>query len=155
VGLFSVIAAAPAILVAVVASMTLDRGLDRLFSQQTRELIENSLIVADAYVNEHRQIVRSDIIATAIELARARPLFDQQREQFRQLLTAQSQIRVLPAIIMLDADLNVVEQARVQVPQAFALPTKELLGTVTETEPQIGMFLDANYVAAIIKLQNY
>ncbi len=36
VGLFSVIAAAPAILVAVVASVTLDRGLDRLFSTRTR-----------------------------------------------------------------------------------------------------------------------
>jgi len=41
VALFSLIAAAPAILVAVVASVTLDRGLDRLFSQQTRTLIEN------------------------------------------------------------------------------------------------------------------
>ena len=49
VGLFSVIAAVPAILVAIVASVTLDRGLDRLFSTRTRAVIENSLIVADAY----------------------------------------------------------------------------------------------------------
>jgi len=41
VALFSVIAAVPAVLVAVVASVTLDRGLDRLFSQQTQSLIEN------------------------------------------------------------------------------------------------------------------
>ena len=44
------IAALPAILVSVVASLTLDRGLDRLFSQQTYSLIENATIVADAYV---------------------------------------------------------------------------------------------------------
>ena len=44
------IAAVPAILVAVVASITLDRGLDRLFSTRTRGMIENSLIVADAYL---------------------------------------------------------------------------------------------------------
>ena len=49
VGLFSVIAAAPAVLVAVVASITLDRGLDRLFSNRTRAVIENSLIVSQAY----------------------------------------------------------------------------------------------------------
>src|SRR5262245_265045 len=48
--LFSVIAAVPAILVAVVASVTLDRALDRLFSRQTHALIENSSIVAEAYV---------------------------------------------------------------------------------------------------------
>src|SRR5712691_6118938 len=34
VALFSLVAAVPAIMVAVVASVTLDRGLDRLFSQQ-------------------------------------------------------------------------------------------------------------------------
>src|SRR4029079_5828838 len=39
VGLFAVIAAVPAILVAVVASVTLDRGLDRLFSTRTRAII--------------------------------------------------------------------------------------------------------------------
>ena len=55
VGLFAVIAAVPAILVAVVASVTLDRGLDRLFSTRTRAIIENSLIVADAYLQEHAQ----------------------------------------------------------------------------------------------------
>src|SRR5262249_18398802 len=42
VGIFSLIAAAPAILVAIVASVTLDRGLDRLFSTRTRSAIENS-----------------------------------------------------------------------------------------------------------------
>src|SRR3954470_3358499 len=48
VSLFAVVAAVPAILVALVASITLDRGLDRLFSTRTRAIIENSLIVADA-----------------------------------------------------------------------------------------------------------
>src|SRR5205823_8226044 len=113
VALFSIIAAVPAILVAVVASVTLDRGLDRLFSQQTRTLIENSLIVADAYVREHTQIIRADNIATAIELARAKPLFDQNREQFHQFLRAQAAIRGLAVITMLDGDLNVVDQSDV------------------------------------------
>ncbi len=49
----------PAVLVAIVATVTLDRGLDRLFSQLTRQsLIENSLIVAEAYMREHDQIIR-------------------------------------------------------------------------------------------------
>ena len=67
VALFSIIAAVPAVLVAVVASVTLDRGLDRLFSQQMQSLIENSVIVADAYVREQRQFVRGDSIAIAID----------------------------------------------------------------------------------------
>src|ERR1700737_2693348 len=110
VGLFSVIAAVPAVLVAVVASVTLDRGLDRLFSQQTQSMIENSLIVADAYVREHAQFARADAIAIAIELARAKPLFEQSREQFHQFVAVQASIRGLPAVLVLDKGLNVVEQ---------------------------------------------
>ena len=41
VGLFSVMAAVPAILLAVVASLTIDRALDRWFSTRTRAVIEN------------------------------------------------------------------------------------------------------------------
>src|ERR1700674_2244608 len=110
VALFSVIAAVPAVLVAIVASVTLDRGLDRLFSQQTYSLIENAVIVADAYVRELDQLVRADSIALAIELARARPLFDQSREQFHQFLSVQASIRGLPALMLLGKDLNVIDQ---------------------------------------------
>src|ERR1700681_4310354 len=155
VGLFSVVAAVPAIVVAVVASVTLDRGLDQLFSRQTQSLIQNSLIVSDAYVREHAQSLRADSITTAIEGARPRTLFDQNREQFRQFLTAQSNIRGLPAVMMIDGDLNVVEQAEVSVNHAFVKPSREVLAASNETEPQIALFLDANYVAAIIKLQTY
>ena len=156
VGLFSVVAAVPAILVSVVASVTLDRGLDQLFSRQTQSMIQNSLIVSDAYVREHAQFLRADCITTAIEVARAKTLFDQNREQFRQLvLTAQSNIRGLPAVMMIDGDLNVIEQAGTNVSQTFVKPSREVLAASNEIEPQIALFLDANYVAAIIKLQAY
>src|SRR5882757_7706690 len=155
VALFSVIAAVPAILVAVVASVTLDRGLDRLFSQQTHSLIENSLIVADAYVREHVQFVRADAIAIAIELARAKPLFDQSREQFHQYLAVQASIRGLPGVMLLDKDLKVIDQVDAQANQSFIKPTAEVLAAINDTEPQVAMFLDANYIAAIIKLRGY
>ena len=155
VALFSIIAAVPVIAVAVVASVTLHRGLDRLFSQQTQSLIENSLIVADAYVREHVQFVRADSIAIAIELARAKPLFDQSREQFHQFLAVQASIRGLPAVMLLDKDVNVVDQVDPQINEAFAKPSAEVLAAINDTEPQVAMFLDDNYVAAIIKLRGY
>ena len=155
VALFSIIAAVPAIIVAVVASVTLDRGLDRLFSQQTRSLIENSLIVSDAYVREHVQFVRADSIAIAIELARAKPLFDQSREQFHQFLAVQASIRGLPAVMLIDKDLNVIDQVDSRTSEAFVKPSPDVLAAVNDTEPQVAMFPDDNYIAAIIKLRGY
>jgi two-component system nitrogen regulation sensor histidine kinase NtrY len=155
VALFSVIAAVPAILVAVVASITLDRGLDRLFSKQTQSLIQNSLIVAEAYLREQAQSVRADAIATALELARAKPLFEQDRDQFHKFVNAQARIRGLPAVIMLDRELQVIDKADVPINVKFIQPSREALGGINDTEPQLAVFLDAQYVAAVIKLRNY
>jgi two-component system nitrogen regulation sensor histidine kinase NtrY len=155
VGLFSIIAAAPAILLAVVASVTLDRGLDRFFSPRTQAVIANSLIVAEAYLNEHAQYIRGETMAMAFDLARAKPLFDQDRERFRQLLTAQATFRGLPGTMIIDANRNVIEKADVKSQQEFIAPSISALANVTDSEPTVALYKDAEYVAAVIKLRSY
>ena len=155
VGLFSIIAAAPAIMVAIVASVTLDRGLDRLFSTRTRSAIENSLIVAEAYLRDHAQIVRSDIMLMAFDIARTKTVFDQDPEKLRQYLTFQASVRGLAAAIVIDKELNVVARADANVSQTFALPPRDALPHITSKEPQIVLLPDTNYVAAIIRLEQY
>ena len=49
VGLFSLVAVFPAILVAVVATVTLERGLDPWFTGSIKELMENTVTIARAY----------------------------------------------------------------------------------------------------------
>jgi two-component system, NtrC family, nitrogen regulation sensor histidine kinase NtrY len=155
VSLFSVIAVLPAVMVAVVANVTIDRGLDRLFSGPTREVIENSLIIARAYTYEHAQLIRGDILGMANDIAHARPLFDQDRGSFRQLLTASAQSRNLPGAMLIDQDRNVLESAQTGISQNFTTPPQEFLGNVNETEPQIAVFPEANYVAAVIRLRAF
>src|SRR6187401_2673931 len=155
VGIFSLIAAAPAILVAIVASVTLDRGLDRLFSTRTRSAIENSLIVAEAYLRDHAQIVRSDIMVMGYDIARNKSVFDQDPDKLRQFLTFQAQTRGLAAAIVLDKDLKVIARADVNINQTFALPPRDALPHITSKEPQVVLLPDANYVAAVVKLDQY
>jgi two-component system nitrogen regulation sensor histidine kinase NtrY len=155
VGLFAIIAAAPTILVAVVATITLDRGLDRFFSTRTKTIIENSMLVAEAYLREHAQLIRGDILAMAQDVTRAKPLFDSERERFQQFLTAQATLRGLPVSVILNSELEVIERANLRVTQDFAIPNKEVLKSINETDPQIALIPDANYVASIIKLRNY
>jgi two-component system nitrogen regulation sensor histidine kinase NtrY len=155
VGLFSIIAAAPAILVAVVASVTLDRGLDRLFSTRTRAAIENSLIVAEAYLRDHAQIVRSDIMVMAYDIARAKPVFEEDGDKLRQFLTFQASVRGLAAAIVIDKDLKVIARADLKINQTFAIPPRDALVHITSKEPQIVLLPDTNYVAAVVKIENY
>ena len=155
VSLFSVIAVLPAVLVAIVANITIDRGLDRLFSGPTREVIQNSLIVANAYLHEHAQLIRGDILGMANDIAHARPLFDQDRGTFRQLLTQSAASRNLPGAMLIDKDRNILETAQTGIAQAFTTPAPEFLSGVDESEPQIAVFIEANYVAAVIRLRAF
>src|SRR6478735_11230680 len=112
VSLFSIVAVLPAVLVAVVANVTIERGLDRLFSGPTKEVIQNSLTIARAYTYEHAQLIRGDILGMANDIALARPLFDQDRSTFRELLTASAASRNLPGAMLIDKEPNIVETAQ-------------------------------------------
>jgi len=155
VSLFSVIAVLPAVLVAVAANITLDRGLDRLFSGPTREVIQNSLTIARAYLHEHAQLIRGDILGMASDLSHARPLFDQDRQSFRELLTASAASRNLPGAMLIDKDRNVLETAQGRFQLAFAAPPPEILSNVNEVEPEIAVIPEENYVAAVIRLRAF
>jgi len=156
VGLFSVIAAAPAILVAVVASITLDRGLDRLFSSRTREAIENSVIIADAYLRDHAQTARSDIVAMSLDIGRNKDELEREPARLDQYLTFQATLRGLGAAIVVDRDLTVIARASIPTNRhVFALPPREALPKITDNQPQIALLPDTDYVAAIIRVRNY
>src|SRR3989440_3464038 len=155
VGLFSVIAVLPAVLVAIVANVTIDRGFDRLFSGPTREVIQNSLIVDNAYLHEHAQLIRGDILGMANDISHARPLYDQDRRTFRELLTASAASRNLPGAMLIDKDRNILETAQTGIQQAFTTPAPEFLSNVKENEPEISVFPEGNYVAAVIRLRAF
>lgn len=155
VGLFSVIAVLPAVLVAIVANVTIDRGFDRLFSGPTREVIQNSLIVARAYLYEHAELIRGDILGMANDISHARPLYDQDRRTFRELLTASAASRNLPGAMLIDKDRNILESAQTGIQQTFTTPAPEFLSNVRENEPEISVFPEGNYVAAVIRLRAF
>jgi two-component system nitrogen regulation sensor histidine kinase NtrY len=138
-----------------VASITLDRGLDRLFSTRTKTVIENSMYVANAYLREHAQSIRGDIMAMALDLGRAKPMFDQDRDRFRQYITAQTKVRGLSSAIMVDNNTEIIERADVKPEHESIMPSKAGLASTGEAEPRIGIVFEANAVASMVKLRGF
>jgi two-component system, NtrC family, nitrogen regulation sensor histidine kinase NtrY len=152
VGLFSIIAALPAILIAVVASISLDRGLDRFFTLSPRAVIENSLNVTEAYLSEQMQTIGGDVMAMGNDISRTKPFIEQNPEAMRQLLTAQASLRRLSSAMLIDSTEKVIDKAEIGVPNDFVFlaPDRQRLASTSETEPT--MMLARNYVAAMVKL---
>jgi two-component system nitrogen regulation sensor histidine kinase NtrY len=153
--LFGLVAAVPAILVAVIASITLDRGLDRWFSQRTRAIIGNAITVAETYVREHGLSIRQDLVAMATDLARLKPLYDSDRPRFQKILTAQAQIRGVPSAILIRGDLSVIERADINIGREFLIPQNIVVKEATLQQPIVYVPPSADYVAAIIPLPSY
>src|SRR5262249_36118515 len=119
----------------------------------TRAVIQNSLSIASAYMQEHAQLIRGDIIGMANDLARARPLYDQDRRSFRELLTSDATSRNLPGAMIIDKDTNILESADTGIRLAYAPPASDFLTNVGDAEPEIAVLPDENYVAAVIRLR--
>jgi two-component system nitrogen regulation sensor histidine kinase NtrY len=153
--LFGFVAVVPAILVAVIASATLDRALDRWFSVSIRAIVSDTAAIAETYVRERAFGIRADVVAMGGDLARMRQLYDQDRTRFRQLLTAQAQVRGLPAAMLIGPEHNIIERAQVQFPREFIVPPNLNIREATLERPVIYVPPEGDYMAAVIPLSGY
>jgi two-component system, NtrC family, nitrogen regulation sensor histidine kinase NtrY len=156
--LFSVIAVVPAVLVAVVASVNLDRGFDRLFLLSTRAVMENSVIVSEAYLKQHELSIQAETNFMASDVAQAKSLFSQDIDRFRQGFTTQARLRGMPVAMMLRSDQSVILKADIRLPSQVPeppLPPADRLAQIGDGEAVAGWLGDTNYVGALIKLKGY
>ena len=112
VAMFSAIAVVPAILVAIFAAVSLNLGVEAWFSEHVKTALDNSVQVADAYVNEHKQVIRGDVLAMAFDLNRAGPLLLDDAQKFKDYLVTQAAVRALPAVYVIDHTGRVLASAK-------------------------------------------
>ncbi|MBK5196869.1 MAG: PAS domain-containing sensor histidine kinase [Methyloceanibacter sp.] len=155
VSLFSVIAVMPAILLAVFASVSLDRGLDHWFSVRTKSIIQNSIDVATAYLQEHGQIIRADTLAMAKDVDEAVELVKSQPQGFGNFLTSQAAIRALPIAYLIDGDGKVLATAASLPDLPYRAPPKEAMDLAKKGQVIVIAPGQTSMVGAIKSLQNF
>ena len=104
VALFTLTAALPAVLLAVAATTTFSRSLDGWFSGRTRAIVENSYDVAKAYVDEHSQIIRTDIVNMVRDINGEAPTLNVDADGFQKFLIGQAGLRDLTSAYVIDAE---------------------------------------------------
>src|SRR5262249_48618116 len=92
-GLFSVIAATPAILLAVAGSLTLERALNPAFIQDVRGFVEHTTEAATLFRDSQCRALLQETRLTASDLDRGKGLFDVDRALFHDFLS--SRVRFL------------------------------------------------------------
>ncbi|WP_245165043.1 PAS domain-containing sensor histidine kinase [Stappia sp. 28M-7] len=153
--LFSVVAAVPAVLVAILATITLDRGLDRWFEDRTRLIIDNALTVAQAYLQEHARVLRGDLIAMASDIDRAKAVYDFEPTRFDSFFQTQTTLRALGGAYLMKPDGTVITRAVVNPDVEVILPPVEAFGQAAAGEPVLIAPGVSNLVGGVMKLSAY
>src|SRR5437762_4601111 len=122
VGLFSLIAVLPTIIVAVFSYLFFSFGIESWFSDKVRTAISESVAVADAYVKEHQQTIRADALSMAGDLDRSASVFQLNPQYLAPVLTAQAAMRGLTEAAIVDRNGTMLARTGL----AFALGFEDI-----------------------------
>lgn len=155
VALFSIIAALPALLVAIGATVSFSRSLDNWFSDRVRGIIENSTVVARTYLEEHGQVIRTDIVNMARDLSAAADLVQGDQRLLKQLIQTQAGLRDLPAAYVIDQQGNPVLKAVQSERLPFAKPTQAAIREAETGQIPLSVSVRDKRISAIAELKSY
>ena len=155
VGLFSVIAALPAILLAIAATTSFARGLDQWFSSRPRQIIQNSVGVATAYLEEHGQTIRTDLVNMAKDLDNAPLAVRTTPNRLRDLLVGQAGLRALAVANIIDDRGRIAIKGMEDDAIRFEQPTPDVIQQAAAGYVPIEVSTATNRVSAIAKLTSY
>src|ERR1700758_4226196 len=100
--LFSLIAVMPTIIVAGFSYLFFSFGVESWFSDRVRTAITESLAVAEAYLHEHQQAIRADVLAMANDLNRDSVQLALNPQHMQQVVSAQAALRGLTEAMIFD-----------------------------------------------------
>ncbi|MGS4988796.1 ATP-binding protein [Roseibium sp. RP-7] len=155
VALFSVVAAVPAVLMAILAAITLDRGLDRWFEDRTRQIIDNALTVAQAYLQEHARVLRGDLIAMTNDIDRAKAVYEFEPTRFDQFFATQVSLRGILAAFILNENGEVVTRVVIDPNAEVPLPPADSFFKAKSGDPILIAPGSSNLVGGVMKLSAY
>jgi two-component system nitrogen regulation sensor histidine kinase NtrY len=155
VGLFSIIAALPAILLAVAATITFSRAIDSWFTTRTRAIIDNSLEVAQSYLEEHGSVIRTDVANMARDIDASADDVVDKPEALKQLLIAQAGLRELSGAFLVSPDGKLLLSAFDDDSEPFVSPRPAAFADAEKGQIAIIKSLERARVAALSRLQRF
>lgn len=151
-GLFGVVTIVPTLIVSVFAALFFNFGIQTWFNERVQTAVEESLMVAEAYLAEHKDNIRADAIAMAndINIAAEAALADP--AEFNRIVATQAALRVLTEAIVFQRN-HILAQGRLSFALAFERVPQDVLERAAKGEVVI-LTTDNDKVRALIKIDS-
>ena len=153
ISLFAMVATLPAVVVAIVAGVTLNQGLDRWFDTTTRQIVDSSIDLANGYADETLQNLKNSSYAMALALDN-RQLFTLNPTEYRVQLTRHAAGRDLRGAFLLSPNGTVFLQSNIGGEDKLPIPPANLIVQATQGSPFTFQPGEHDYFGIILKLSD-
>jgi two-component system nitrogen regulation sensor histidine kinase NtrY len=117
--IFSIMAAVPAIIMAVFSAFFFHFGVQTWFSESVRTAVVESQAVAEAYLEEHQQVIKADILAMANDIDRQAAMMMDPQAAYNRVLDTQSLLRNLSEAMIFDGRGKILSRSSLTFTLAF------------------------------------
>lgn len=153
--LFSIMAAAPAVIMAIFSTIFFHFGVQAWFSDQVRTAVYEAQAVAEAYLEEHQQVIKADILAMANDLDRQSNLYYENNEAFDRYVDTQSFLRNLSEVLIFDSSGDIMATSGFTFTLRFEDVPKVVLDQARDGEVVITTGKTDDRVRALVKLSSF
>lgn len=123
--LLSVLTVTPTIVMAVLSGFFLNTGVQIWFSKRVQTALEQSSAVAEAYLEEHKEVIRANVEALKRDISEnLRPLLNN-KKLFDKFINRQADLRNLSEAIVFDSTPEVLARSRLTFALEFEFVTSQ------------------------------
>ncbi len=152
--IFSILVAVPTILMTVFSAFFFHYGVQSWFSERVQTAVNASQAVAQAYLEEHKQVIKSDIMAMANDLDRQANRFLLDDKDFSKALDNQSFFRNLSEAIVINKKGRVLARSALTFSLEYETPDSYFIKQADFGDVVLMMTENQDRVRALVKLKN-
>ncbi len=153
--LFGLVAITPTIIMAVYSTLTINLGFQAWFGSRVSQVVSASVSVAEAYVEEHKMMIRAEILAMGNDVNRALPLYYKDRGEFSELVNQQAQLRSLADAYVVTSSGEVLAKSGMSFSGAFSPPSAASIARAAGGDVVILASERDAQVRALLKLDRF
>lgn len=152
--MFSLACSIPTVIVTVFSVLFFNIGIESWFDHRVSTAIEESVAVAEAYLSEHKEVIRADVLAMANDLNREAYDLANSPELFRKVVVAQGALRSLTEAVVFQQN-KILAQTELSLSLAFERLPIDVMEKAASGEVVIVTSDTDDKVRALIKLDNF
>ncbi|MEC7028190.1 MAG: two-component sensor histidine kinase, partial [Pseudomonadota bacterium] len=153
--IFSLLTAMPAIIMTVFSAFFLNFAVQSWFNDRVSTAVNNAQAVAEAYLEEHQQVIRADALAMASDLERQAAYLIGDVNALEKFMQTQSLFRNISEALIFDTSGRVLARSGLTFTMAFeTLPTYALM-RADQGDVYVMTGSNDDRVRALVKLTSF